>query len=156
MAERFERIYEKRLGQILIEEGIITFQDLEKALRVQTERGGLLGEILIEMGTITPKDMERVLFLQFGVGFRFILLPPHGTVDLGVIALVPREVAEKHCLIPFSRHQNVLTVVISDPLTKDEIFEELEKVTGLEIQFFIGLTSQIKTAIKYYYGLREK
>lgn len=156
MADKFERVYEKRLGQILLEKGIITSQDLEKALGIQTEKGGFLGEILLNMGVINPNDVEKALFLQFGAGFRFVVLPPDRTIDLDLVSLVPRETAEKYCLIPFSKYQNVLTVVISNPIGREEIFDQLKNITGLDIQFFIGTTAQIKAAIKYCYGLLER
>jgi type IV pilus assembly protein PilB len=150
------RLNTKRLGQILLKEGIINDEDLTTALRIQTEKGGLLGEILIELGFITTRDIERVLFLQYGTGFPFVLLPEEKVVPLGVIALIPRDVSEKYCLIPFSRYQNILTVIISNPLDKEGLFRRLKQITGLEIQFFLGLSSQIERAIKFYYDLLEK
>ncbi|MGD9014576.1 MAG: hypothetical protein PVI33_00935 [Candidatus Omnitrophota bacterium] len=154
--KKFKSISSERLGQILLKEGVITEEDLAKALKIQTEQGGLLGEILLESGLILPRDIERVLFLQYGEGFPFILLPEGRFIDLDIIRLVPRYIAERYCLIPFSRYQNILTVVVSNPLNKDEdIFALLKEITGLEIQFFIGLSSQIKRAIKEYYDLVE-
>jgi type IV pilus assembly protein PilB len=154
--KQFKTISNDRLGQILLREGVISEEDLARALKIQTEKGGLLGEILLEAGLILPRDIERVLFLQYGAGFPFIFLPEERFLDLEIIKLVPRYIAERYCLIPFSRYQNVLTVVISNPLNKDEdIFALLKEITGLEIQFFIGLSSQIKKAIKEYYDLVE-
>lgn len=150
------RLNTERLGQILLTEGVISADDLNRALRVQTEKGGLIGEILIELGIVTPRDIERVLFLQYGTGFPFVLLPEERIIPLEVIAQVPRDVAEKYCLIPFSRFHDVLTVIISNPLDKEGLFKELKEITGLEIQFFLGLSSQIKRAVKFYYELLEK
>ncbi|MFC1658622.1 hypothetical protein ACFL1D_04455 [Candidatus Omnitrophota bacterium] len=154
--KNFKAISNERLGQILLKEGVITEVDLEKALQLQTEKGGLLGEILLEAGLILPRDIERVLFLQYGAGFPFIFLPEGRFIGLEVIRLVPRYIAEKYCLIPFSRYENVLTIIISDPLNKEEdIVALLKQMTGLEIQFYIGLSSQIKRAIAEYYDLLE-
>jgi type IV pilus assembly protein PilB len=150
------RLNTKRLGQILLKEGIISEKDLNKALDIQTKKGGFLGEILIELGIITPRDIERVLFLQYGTGFPFILLPEERIIPLELFKLIPRPVAERYCLIPFSRYQNVLSVIISNPLGKEGLFEELKGITGLDIQFFLGLSSQIKRAIVFYYDLLEK
>jgi len=152
----FKTISNERLGQILLKEGVISEEDLAKALKIQTEKGGLLGEILLESGLILPRDIERVLFLQYGAGFPFILLPEGRFIDLEIIRLIPRYIAERYCLIPFSRYQNVLTVVVSNLIDKDEdIIALLKGITGLEIQFFIGLSSQIKKAIQEYYDLAE-
>lgn len=154
--KKFKTISTDRLGQILLREGVITEEALAKALKIQTEKGGFLGEILLEAGLILPRDIERVLFLQYGAGFPFVLLPEGRFIDLEIIRLVPRYIAERYCLIPFSRYQNVLTVILSNPLNKDEdIFALLKEITGLEIQFFIGLSSQIKKAIQEYYDLLE-
>ena len=95
--------------------------------------------------------------MQYGAGFPFILLPEGRFIDLEIIRLIPRYIAERYCLIPFSRYQNLLTIVISNPLTGDEdVLALLKEITGLEVQFFIGLSSQIKKAIREYYDLVEE
>ncbi len=147
-----------KLGQILLREGVIAESGLGEALKIQTENGGLLGEILLELGLIIPRDIERVLFLQYGAGFPFIILPEEGVfIDLEVIRLVPRYIAEKYCLIPFKRYQTILTVIISNPFAEDKDVQSLlNGITGLETQFFISISSQIKQKISLYYDLLER
>lgn len=102
----------KKLGEILVEAGLITHEQLEGALGRQTETGRLLGPILIEMGLVTEQDIMRALADQLSVP----------SVDLSkseipteVATLLPEEFCRQHHVVPILVEGDTVTVAVGDP-----------------------------------------
>jgi chromosomal replication initiator protein DnaA len=143
-----KRFVSKPLGQILIERGLITPEQLKKVLEVQKEKGGLCGEIMVSLGYATQEDILNALIAQSGLPY----LPPGSyDIDPEVTKLLPEEVIMKYCLIPVDRIGRMLTVVTSDPTCKKSI-EEVETITNCKVQLFVASISEVREAIKRYYG----
>ncbi|MBI4972577.1 MAG: hypothetical protein HZC16_02025 [Candidatus Omnitrophica bacterium] len=141
------RIITKQLGELLIERGIITQEQLEKALTYQKERGGLIGEILVELGFASEEDIAQSLTAQYG--FPYLPLANY-EISLAITGLVPLRVARQYMLIPIDKIGNNLTVAMSNPLNTQAI-EDLELLSGCNIQTFVSTSSDIKKAIAKYY-----
>src|SRR5436190_11264232 len=116
-----------RLGTFLIEQQIITNDQLETASRHQIASGGRLGQALIDLGFCTDTDIARALADQLEIPF----------VDLDVnppvadcMALLPREVALEYGVLPLRRHGERLMVAVLDPYDT-RIDEVLWQATGL-------------------------
>ena len=102
-----------RLGDLLIASGVITQEQLDKALTVQKETHQRLGDVLMQNGFITERNLIDALQIQLGVEF----------VDLTAVSIpvelaryVPRNIARKFCVVPVKLVQDTLYLAMSDPL----------------------------------------
>ena len=141
------RIITKRIGEILLERGVITFKQLEKALAYQKEHGGLMGQILIQLGFITEEEVALALTAQYG--FPYLPLDNY-EIDSGLTDLVPEEIAHQYCLIPIDRIGSALTLAMADPSNVKAI-EDIELLTKCVVQTFVSTPSDILKAIAKYY-----
>lgn len=146
MPER-NRVVTKRIGELLLERGVITKPQLEEALRQQKENKKLLGEILIDLGYATEEEVMICLTTQYGMPY----LPLESyEVDQEIINSVPSEVVHRFNFIPIDRIGNLLTVVTSDVIDCDR-YLELEKALGCKIQTFVTTPGALRKAIEKYY-----
>jgi len=141
----------KRLGDILIEAGLLTEQQLEKALAVQQQTGERLGTILINLGYVTEQSMIEALELQFGVPFVDIRQVP---VDKEAIAAVPMALAQRWQVLPLAKQGKKLRVAMADP-TNFYAIDAIRLATGYEVEPVIGAEREISRAIQEVYGVRE-
>jgi type IV pilus assembly protein PilB len=143
----YKRIINKQLGELLIEQEIITQGQLEKALALQKEKGGLLGELLIENGDCKEEDVAQALTVQYG--FPFL---PLGNYEISsdIISMIPFKVARQYLMIPVDKIGNNLTMGMVNPLNALAV-EEAEALTGCSIQTFVCTVSDVKKAIEKYY-----
>jgi len=143
----YQRVIHKQLGELLLERRIINSEQLEKALSLQKERGSLIGEILVELGFAKEEDIVQAITAQYG--FPYLPLNNYSIED-EIIKIIPERVARQYCLIPVDRIGNNLSVAMSNPLNVP-VIEDLELLTGCNIQTFVSTTSDIKGAIDKYY-----
>ncbi len=142
-----KRVTYKRLGELLVERKLITSDQLEQALFIQQNKGGLLGEILVGFGFCTEENIAQVLTLQYG--FPYLPLSNY-EIDPEVIKTVPENVVRQFALIPVDKVGNTLTVAMSNPLNQQAI-EDLELLTQNNILVFVSTTTEIRKAIDQYY-----
>ena len=142
-----KKMINKQLGELLIERGILNERQLEKALSIQKEKGGLIGEILVELGFVKEEDIAQALTAQYG--FPYLPLENY-EINPEVINLVPARVARQYLLIPVDKIGNNLTVAMSNPLNLQAV-EDVEILTGCIVQTFVSTSSDIKKAIEKYY-----
>jgi len=145
------RIINKQLGELLIERGIINAAQLDKALSLQQERGGLIGEILVGLGFTKEEDIAQSLTAQYG--FPYLPLSNYD-INPEIAHIIPARVAQQYVLIPIDKIGNNLTVAMSNPLNVQAI-EDLELLSGCSVQTFVSTSSDIKKAIEKYYKDKE-
>lgn len=145
------RIINKQLGELLIEWGIIDKRQLDKGLEHQKEKGGLIGEILVELGFVKEEDIAQALTAQYG--FPYLPLSSY-EINPDVIQIIPGRVARQYLLIPIDKIGNNLTVAMSNPLNIQAI-EDVELISGSNVQTFVSTSSDIKKAIAKYYNEKE-
>jgi len=145
------RIITKRIGELLLERGIIHEKQLEAALTHQKVHGGLLGQVLIELGYVSEEEIALALTTQYG--FPYLPLENY-EIDEGVTQLVPETVARQYCLIPIDRIGNALTLAMADPSNVQAI-EDIETLTHCVVQTFVSTPSDIHKAIERYYQSRN-
>jgi type IV pilus assembly protein PilB len=141
------RIIKKQLGELLIESGVINQQHLDKALKAQKEKGGLIGEILVDLGFAKEEDIAQALTAQYG--FPYLPLSNY-EVSPDIINIIAGSVAKQYVLIPIDKIGNNLTIVMSNPLNIQAI-EDVELISGCSVQTFVSTSSDIKRAIEKYY-----
>ncbi len=137
----------KGLGDILLEENLITGAQLEAALAVQRRHGGRLSDILLKQGAINTEQMAIILSIQLNLPL--IDLKRH-TVQPRALALVPEEMARKHTLIPLDIINDSLLVVMADPEDVRSV-EDVKAQTGMKVEVALGLRAEIERAIDLNY-----
>jgi type IV pilus assembly protein PilB len=144
-----KRVVTKKLGQLLIENGIITESQLAEALSRQQVKGGYLGQNLVEMGYTTEEEIVSCLTVQYGYPY----LPLRNyEINKELIKLIPRELAERFYIIPIDKIGDVLTVTMANPL-EEEAMTILEKAIGCRIEAFVSTGSEIAEVLREYYGI---
>lgn len=137
-----------KLGEILIRHSLITKEQLDKALEHQKSNGGKLGTNLVKLGYVTEEDITRCLSKQFGVpavNLSFF------EIDSSVLELVPSEVCRKYDLIPVNKAGATLTVAMADP-TNYHAMNDINFITGYNVEAVVAAESAIREAIDKYYG----
>jgi hypothetical protein len=115
-----------RLGELLVQLGRITPDDVARALEEQRERGGFLGDALIRLGLITRDELRWTLADQHDIPF-VRLRPEH--IDHGLAALVPAAWAREHNVLPVLQDGDRVTAVIAD-VSNLELLDEVCRLTG--------------------------
>lgn len=140
----------KRLGDLLVESGLITEQQLVETLS-QKASEEKLGDALLREGHITEQQLIEVLEFQLGIPhiniFQYSIVPE-------LIQLVPKELAKRHNVLPIRKEQNKLFVAMADPMDYFAI-EELRMATGYQIVPGIATKDELYRTITKYYDLQE-
>lgn len=141
-----------KLGELLVETGLLTPEALESALARQKDDGRRLGEILVEDGVITESKVTQVLSQQLSVPWVSL---SHIDFSRHLLNLVPAECAEKYGLVPIyvrraKNRQQTLYVAMTDP-TDPVPLEEVAQFSGLPVRPMIAPASDIRSAIRAYY-----
>ncbi len=137
-----------RLGELLVRENLISLQQLQQAQEEQRKSGGRLGYNLTKLGYIEENELTQFLSKQYGVP---AINLSEFEIDQEVIRLVPREVAEKHQVIPVNRAGASLIVAMADPSNIFAI-DDLKFLTGYNIEPVIASETAIMTAVDRYYN----
>ncbi|ADU26360.1 GspE/PulE family protein [Ethanoligenens harbinense] len=138
-----------RIGEMLLEENLITQAQLDAALARKKEGDhNKLGDILVEMGSVSEKELTRMLGTRLKVPV--VDLVETG-IDQHVPDLIPEELAKKYMVIPIAQDGQILTVATSDPMNFYAI-DDLRLATNLEIKPVLATSTDIKNAISHYYS----
>ena len=137
----------KKIGECLIQAGLITEDDLRNALAEHKRTGERVGVVLVRMNLATEKQIAKALAFQ--LGFPYITLgenPP----DPSAVVLIPKEVALKRICVAVRLEKNLLTVAMSDPLLFS-LVQDLEFQTGYRIKQVVATRGDIIDAINTGY-----
>ena len=142
------RLITKQLGELLMEKGIINQAQLDKALNIQKEKGGLIGQIFVMLDYVKEEEIAQVLTIQYG--FPYLPLESY-EISADMIKLIPENVAKQYNLIAIDKIGTLLTISMSNPLNI-QAAEDIEMLSGCKVQVFISTMTDINNAIKKYYG----
>ncbi len=145
------RIINKQLGKLLLDRGIINQCQLDQALKIQRDQGGLIGVILVKLGFAGEEDIAQSLTAQYG--FPYLPLSNYD-VSPEITGIIPGRVASQYLLVPIDKIGNNLTLAMSNPLDIRAI-EDVELLSGCSVQAFVSTLSDIKRAIDKYYKNKE-
>lgn len=140
-----------RLGQVLVDDKIITEDQLNLALERQKVVKKRLGVIISEMGFASERDILKALAQRLQVEY---VDTPLFQVELDVVKLIPEHLARKYNIVPMNLRSGVLTIATNDPLDFT-CLEDLSIITGLEIKTVVSSTSEIDKAINRVYSRRS-
>ncbi len=142
-----DRATRKSLGEMLIEENLITAEQLDKALELQRRQGGKLSEVLVKQGLVKADELAAVLSVQLNVPL--IDLKRH-QVQPEALRLIPEDMARKHTLIPLDVVGDSLIVVMADPEDIHTI-EDIKAQSRMRVEVALGIPSDIEQAINLSY-----
>jgi Type II secretion system (T2SS), protein E, N-terminal domain len=138
----------KRLGEMLVDAGLVSEQQLRVALKEQQRWGGSLGRTVVEMKLVGESDLVRVLAEQLKVA----------AIDLdaleipqSVLAWVTADMADLHAIVPYAQPMKFLDIAMADP-TNITVLDELRTRTKLNIRPALAGPKMIERAIGKYYG----
>ncbi len=141
-----------RLGEMLIARGLISQEDLARALEIQRERGDKIGKILVDLGFVAMRDVLAALSEQLGVPLVSLDGPPPVTPE--VEGLSPRFMRQCR-FIPVAQEGASLTIAMADPLDFETV-SAVRGFTGLAVETALAAESEILDAIEKYYGEAER
>lgn len=141
----------KRLGDLLVDAGVVTSEQLGEALKKQRELGLKLGETLIELKFTDENEIVEALHQQMGYPIAKIR---EAKIAPEVISLLPETIVRKHNVVPFEvdpDNPNILRVAMADPMDIIAI-DDLAIVTNMQIEAMVATPSDVRFGIERYYG----
>jgi hypothetical protein len=141
-----------KLGEMLIEAGLLTPAQLVEALKNQVNYGGRLGTNLIDMGYLEEEELDR--FLSKKLGLPCATEDQLRSVSLDIIALFPKELAERYSVIPLRRENKRLTLVMLDP-SDLSVMDEISFVTGYFIIPMVAPELRMLMALEKHYDIKR-
>ena len=140
-----------RLGEMLIEAGLLTEEALRKALQDQPKSPLKLGQLLARRGLVGEGDLAEIVSRQLNIE-RYH--PDHYPIDLSLVQLIPIELAQQHQIAPIRKKGRLLTIATIDPLDIHTLVA-IEMLTGCEVEPAIGTEREINQLISSIYGIQS-
>ena len=144
----------KRIGDMLIEEHLITQEQLERALEIARESGKKIGETLVENGYTTDEAIMRALSNQLGIE---IVSLAGVRISDEMIRLANASVLRKNRMVPleyFQGNMNIIKVAMADPMDMAAI-DDFTIITNLQVEPVLALLSEIMVTLDRYFGNDE-
>jgi type IV pilus assembly protein PilB len=137
----------KQLGDILLDSGLVTQQQLAEAYEEHQRAGRALGRVLVEKGVLTESQLVAALAQQ--IGLKFVDLSDF-PVDGAAIASVPPAVCRRYNALPIGYEDGRLMVAMSDPANVFAI-DDIRSITGAEVKPVVATKSDVTAAINRYH-----
>src|SRR5689334_9628117 len=137
----------KKIGECLIQAGLISEDDLQVALAEHKRTGERVGSVLVRLNLATEKQITKALAYQLGFPYASLADEPP---DPAAIVLISKEVALKRVCVAVKLEKNLLTVAMSDPLLFS-LVQDLEFQTGYRIKQVVATRTDILSAIESGY-----
>ena len=137
-----------RLGEALVNNGLITSEQLEDALLHQSQRGHkkLLGEVVVELNFVSEDQVMEVLAESYGLPF---VTETAKIADPKIVEILPRDFLEEHHVLPLFLVRGVLTVAVAEPANLF-LVEEIERLTGDQVQIVAATKAEIASSLQAY------
>lgn len=138
------RLVKKRLGELLVEQGLLTNEQVQDALRMQHQSGLLFGETLVQNKLITEEKIVGVLVNQFGIPY---ILPSQYQISKDLLEIFEPTMMRRYQFVPMDSIGSVLLIAIAGSLT-EEVLKEIEGQTGCTLQLFLTKMSEINLVLQ--------
>jgi len=142
----------KQLGQILLEQGLITNEQLERALVEHRSTARSLGRTLIDLGFIRERDLVMALAEQ--VGLDFVDLSEY-QIDHLAASLLPEQLARRYRALPIGERDGKLLVAMSDPANVFAL-DDIRSITNRDVQPIVATASDVERAIAKFGGMGDQ
>src|SRR5215467_7203970 len=136
-----------RLGEVLIQAGLISARDLARAMKAQARSDDRLGVVLVRLRIASEEQIAVALASQLGLPFVDLSGEP---IDPAAVSKIPREFARREACVAIALDKHVLTVAMADPL-RISLVQELEDQTGCRIREVVATRRAILACIETAY-----
>ena len=141
----------KDIAEMLLEEGLITPRQLEKAIEQQKNSNESLEKIIISLGYVTEKEVTEVIGKEMGVPFIDL---DEVEIDPELARAIPEHLAQRYKVIPVGQENNKLALAMVDPLNVFAI-DDIRLITGFDIEPMISTEESIMRAINKQFGVTD-
>jgi type IV pilus assembly protein PilB len=138
------RLVKKKLGEILVEQGLLSNEQVQDALRLQHQSGLLFGETLVQQKLITEEKIVAVLVGQFGIPY---IKPTQYNIAKDLLEIFEPAMMRRYQFVPMDSIGSVLVIAIAGSLTED-VLHEIEGQTGCTLQLFLTKMSEINLVLQ--------
>ncbi len=138
------RIRRKRFGEILVNEGIITKEQLQEATEIQRSSGDFLGTILLELGHVTETDIIKTMSVQYQLPF---IRPSLYDLDRKLVQKFKPDFLHLHKILPIGSIGNLLLLVVTD-IPSEEVLAEIQETSEANLAIYIGAISEVDQILK--------
>jgi hypothetical protein len=138
------KLIRKKMGEVLVDEGLVKEDQVQEALRRQRATGESFGEILVAMGFVSELDIARTLVKQSGLPY---IDASKYRINKDGVQVVPGEFMWLNQFVVLDKIGKTLLVAISNVLSP-EVFDKIEKVSGSQIFVYVSTTSQVLQALE--------
>lgn len=145
------RSLKKDVGELLVEDGLITERQFQKAMDQANRVSESVQKILVSMGFVTEKDITEVIGKQMGVEFVDL---DEADLDPELSRSIPEHLAQRYKVIPIAQKENKLTLAMVDPLNVIAI-DDIRLITGFDIDPVISTEDAIMKAINRQFGVTD-
>jgi len=142
----------KQLGQILLEQGLISEEHLQRALDEHRNTPKSLGRVLIDLGYIRERDLVRALAEQ--VGLEFVDLTEY-RIDPAATALLPEALCRRYRALPIGEEDGKLLVAMSDPANVYAL-DDIRTITGRDVRPVVATANDVEQSIQKFSGMGEQ
>ena len=142
------KIVKKRLPDMLLEQGLVTREQLQECMNIQRATGHSLPTLLVQKKYLSEEDLVITLSEQLGIPH---IRVAHYSIPKEVLAEVPESLARQYQMLPVSVTGDVLTLAMSDPLNIMAL-DDLRMLTSYEIEPVVAVASELHDAINKHYG----
>jgi len=146
-ATRLPETKKMRIGEILMDNGIISESQLDAALELQKHDGRRLGEIIVDLGYANEESICSCYALQLGLPYMPV---SQFAIEPKIAELLSQELVNRLAIVPVNVIGQVLTIATSEPLS-DRAKSEIERETGYKVTAVCALLKDIKIALEKYY-----
>ncbi len=138
-----------RIGDLLVEMGYVNEQQISEAINYQRENKGVrMGGALIALNYITEGQMLQALGMRLNIN---VVNIADLSFDIEAVEMIPRALAEKHCMLGYRTDASQYYLIVNDPLNFYGI-EDIRQVVGLDIDIVLSERVALENAIQYYYS----
>jgi type IV pilus assembly protein PilB len=138
----------KRLGEMLIDGGLLTEAQLEAALVDQKKAGLKLGQYLVREGIVSESQIVKLLSRQLNLE---VYQPEKYPIDMDLAKIIPIDLAQKHQIVPLKKSGYLLTAAMADPMDLNAI-DAVEVHTNSEVEVVICTEQEVNQLISSIYG----
>lgn len=146
------RTSKRRLGDVLLEQQLITDEQLKECVQEQRQENTNLAAILLEKGYLNEEDLVVTLSEQLGIPH---IRVAHYNIPQDVLDQVPESLARQYLMLPVSVTGDVLTLAMSDPLNIMAL-DDLRMLTSYDIEPVVAVQSELLATIEKHYGSGKK
>lgn len=142
------RVGKRRLGDVLLEQELVTLEQIEECVEAQRSGGASLASVLVERGYLSEEDLVVTLSDQLGIPHMRV---SNYNIPQEVLDEVPEHLARQYQMLPVSVTGDVLTLAMTDPLNIIAL-DDLRNLSSYDIEPVVAIASELSSAIDRHYG----